>query len=88
MHRLVPLVALALIATPAHPHAIGTSGTAVLDWHNDHIARVVSVSYSWNNLGVTSINAAGEVVTVDGKRCLRGLQFNFDVANEYAFDID
>ena len=70
------------------PHAVGTSGPALLDWHNEHIARVVSASYSWNNLGVTAINAAGEVVTVDGKRCLRGMQFDLDVANEYAFDLD
>jgi hypothetical protein len=60
----------------------------VLDWHNEHIARVVSASYSWNNLGVTAVNSAGAVVAVDGKRCLRGTQFDLDVANEYGFDLD
>ena len=81
-------ILLLLAAAPTRPHAIGTSGPALLDWHNQHISRVVSASYSWNNLGVTALNAAGEVVTVDGKRCLRGRQFDLDVANEYAFDLD
>ena len=86
--RLVASAVLLLTTVPAWPHAIGTSGPALLDWHNEHIARVVSASYSWNNLGVTVINAAGGVVTVDGKRCLRGTQFDLDVADEYAFDLD
>jgi hypothetical protein len=77
-----------LAAAPIYPHALGTSGPALLDWHNQHISRVVSASYSWNNLGVTALNAAGEVVTVGGRRCLRGWQFDLDVANEYGFDLD
>ena len=85
---VVGLIGLLLSALPVRPHAVGTSGPALLDWHNEHIARVVSASYSWNNLGVTAINAAGAVITVDGKRCLRGFQFDLDVANEYAFDVD
>ena len=67
MPRVVSAAGLLLLlqTAPSYPHAIGTSGPAVLDWHNEHIARVVSASYSWNNLGVTAINAAGEVV--DGR---------------------
>src|SRR6185503_288727 len=87
---LPPLTAALLLtaSVPVFPHALGTSGAAVLDWHNEHISRVVSASYSWNNLGVTVLGAAGEVVEVDGRRCLRGGQFDLDVANEYAFDLD
>lgn len=89
MRRVVSAsIVLLLAAAPTRPHAVGTSGPAVLDWHNQHISRVVSPSYSWNNLGVTALNAAGEVVTIDGKRCLRGMQFDLDVADEYAFDLD
>ena len=80
--------AVLLAARPAHPHGVGTNGAAVLDWRTPEIARVVSPSTSWNNLGVTSIGEAGEVVTVGAGRCLRGGQLDLDVANGFAFDLD
>jgi hypothetical protein len=88
MKRSVSAAALLLFAAPAWPHPLGTSGPALLDWHTEQISRVVSASYSWNNLGVTTLGSAGEIVTIDGRRCLQGGQFDLDVANEYAFDID
>ena len=86
--RYLGLGAMLLTTGPLWAHGVGTGGPAVLDWHTAEVRRVVSGSYSWNNLGVTALGTAGEVVTVDGRRCLRGTQFDLDVANEYAFDID
>ena len=87
-NRALNAALLLLLSAPAWPHPVGTSGPALLDWHTEQIARVVSPSYSWNNLGVGALGAAGEVATIDGVRCLRGGQFDLDVANDYAFDID
>jgi hypothetical protein len=35
-----------------------------------------------------ALGTAGTVVDADGRRCLRGTQFDLDVANDYAFDVD
>jgi|TARA_B100000315_G_scaffold247427_1_gene276095 hypothetical protein len=65
------LVLLASVTTTeAFAHGDGVTGTHLFDWHNQSISRVVSPSYSWNNLGesmITSIGSVeylGETVTV------------------------
>lgn len=76
------LLAVALFTVLQHtanPHEIGARGSQILDWHTDDISRVVSF---------TPYGMAGEVVVVEGKECLQGFQFYFDVLDNLAFDID
>ncbi len=79
---------LTTIPILAWSHGTGVTGTHVLQWHNDTVARVVSPSYSWNNLGVTSIAASGGVTTVEGRTCMRAATLNVDVRDSYGFDLD
>jgi hypothetical protein len=87
IHRLLCVAAMFPVSAPLLAHGVGTTGPAQLDWHTAQIPRVVSASYSWNNLGVTALGAAGEVVTIDGRRCRHGTQFDLDVGNEYAREV-
>lgn len=63
----------------AYPHGIGARGSQTLDWHSRDVSRVVSF---------TPYGAPGSVVEVEGRRCLRGYQFYFDLLDNLAFDID
>lgn len=74
-----------LCSTLAHGHVTGVRGRQLgqqlVDWRTDQITRVVG---GGSHLSVT----ASQVVTLDGKQCLEGLGFYFDVDDRYAFDID
>ena len=78
--KILSAVALfAILQFNANPHEIGARGSHILDWHTDDISRVVSF---------TPYGMAGEVVAIEGKECLQGYQFFFDVLDNLAFDID
>ena len=85
---IVPALVI-LAATPrAWPHSVGVSGTHVMDWHSETVSRVVSPSFSWNNLGVTVLSfSPGTTVSVDGRSCMRAVALNVDVRDSYAFDL-
>ncbi|MDX1440499.1 MAG: hypothetical protein R3284_11410, partial [Rubricoccaceae bacterium] len=70
-------------------HGTGATGANTLDWHTEVVSRVVSPESTWNNLGIGTIfSPPGNVVEIDGRPCLRGPQFNFDVSDVLAYDID
>ena len=76
---LLTAIIFAMIQHNANPHEIGARGSHILQWHTDNISRVVSF---------TPYGMAGEVVDIEGKQCLQGYQFYFDVLDNLAFDID
>src|SRR5688572_11954984 len=67
----------------AHAHqshrGVPNMGDHLVDWHTDQITRVLTRSND---------RMVGQVVTLDGKKCLQGTSFSFDVDDKYAFDID
>lgn len=70
----------ALLASSAHAHPRGTRGAQLLDWQTEQISRVVA------NEGFETVPASTAIVA--GRSCLVGTSFNFDVLEQYAFDID
>ena len=70
------------------PHGVGPLGMHVLDWHTDELSRVVTAARSMGNLGLTVLGSTGEVIEMQGRRCIRGTLFNLDVHDELAFDVD
>lgn len=69
-------------------HEVGALGLRNIDWQTKEISRVISPSYAMNDLGVRALAAAGKKMMLDGDTCLRGHQFNLDINDNYAFDID
>lgn len=72
-------LSLSAISSGADAHGIPNMGDHPVDWHTDQIVRTMTFS------GDREI---GRVVTLDGKKCLEGRIFSFDVDDQYAFDID
>jgi len=75
LSALATLMAGARAETGFH----GARGTAVLDWQNATIDRVISF---------TPYGLPGRTLDLAGRRCLSGYQFYFDVLDSYAHDID
>lgn len=89
-HLFEMLLALVVLATTidAWSHSAGVSGSHVMDWHSQSVSRVVSPSFSWNNLGVTVLSfAPGNTVSVDNRTCMRAVALNVDVRDSYGFDL-
>lgn len=68
-----------LLQPNALAHEVDARGSQTLGWQSEDVSRVVSF---------TPYAAAGEVVAIEGKECLRGYQFYFDVLDTLAFDVD
>ena len=86
---LAALSLLTIYMSGALPHSVGPLGTHTLDWHTDEISKVVSTGMSFRNLGIGFlVGGGGEVVEIDGRRCLRGGPFNIDIRDELAYDVD
>ena len=87
---LTGCIALAAIAFSgqARAHGDGVTGTHVHDWHSNTIARVVSPSYSWNNLGETFIAGNGTDADVGDRKCMAAAVLNVDVRDSFAYDLD
>jgi hypothetical protein len=68
-----------VLQTNAYSHEVDARGSQTLGWQSEDVSRVVSF---------TPYGAAGEVVTIEGKQCLHGFQFYFDVLDNLAFDVD
>jgi len=70
-------------------HGTGATGVNLLDWHTETISRVVAPESTWNNFGIgTVFSPPGKVIEIEGTSCLNGSQFDFDVSDVFAFDID
>ena len=61
--------------TNAYSHEVDARGSQTLGWQSEDVSRVVSF---------TPYGAAGKVVTIEGKQCLHGFQFYFDVLESAA----
>ncbi|MBT8132580.1 MAG: hypothetical protein KJO35_09955, partial [Gammaproteobacteria bacterium] len=60
-----------------------------MDWEASNISRVLASGYG-DSFGTEAWARKGlpEVVEVEGRQCLQGSYFLFDVDDEFAFDID
>jgi len=78
------LCAAAGITLSAH----GTEARRVVElaWKRDHISRTLAANRS--ELGLNGSKAPEEQVTIDGRSCIFGDLFVFDVDDGFAFDID
>jgi hypothetical protein len=69
---------LVIISLKTWGHGVGPAGEVVLPWHTDQIGHVLTEAGA----------PPGRDMTIEGKDCLVGSGFHFDVRDEYAFDID
>ncbi len=74
---------------PAGAHGTEARFVKLVDWQRPHIARIMGTNRAHLE-GVRDLwpDVISKVITVDGKRCLYGEFFVFDVDDHYAFDID
>lgn len=79
--RWVGVMALTLLLVVPSPrilgHNVGPAGEQLLSWHTSQISQVL-----------TTAGAPGREATLEGKDCLVGGGFYFNVRDEFAFDID
>lgn len=92
MRRAGSLLSLlvAAIAFPAAAHEfVGSHGTVIIDWSAPNISRVLSSGYG-DSFGTEAWARDGfpELVEVEGRQCVQGTYFLFDVDDDFAFDID
>ena len=87
MLGLCLLTALAFVSV-ADLQAHGTEARRVvaLAWKQDRITRVFAANRS--ELGLNGSKAPEQTLTVDGRACLFGDLFAFDIDDRYAFDVD
>lgn len=88
----IALFALLSGACGSHLHAhefSGPQGTVVVDWSVPNVSRIVSAGYG-DTFGIEAAVKSGfpEPLTIDGRACVDGSFFLFDVDDEFAFDID
>jgi len=90
MRRTGQCVLLAALATASvelvNAHGTEARRSVVVSWPKLHITRVIAANRS--ELGLNGSKAPEQTVTVDGRACLFGDLFAFDVDDRYAFDID
>jgi len=88
IRRSAILLVIAAGAAGAHEFS-GAHGTVVIDWPTPHVRRVLSSGYG-DSFGTEAWARRGfpEQVEVEGRQCVRGTWFLFDVDDEFAFDID
>ena len=67
----------------------GAHGTVTVDWTAPNISRVLSSGYG-DSFGTEAWARKGfpETVEVEGRQCVKGTYFLFDVDDVFAFDID
>lgn len=84
------LICSLLVAHAATSHEYsGAHGTVTVDWETPNVTRVLSSGYG-DAFGVEAAVKMGfpETETIEGKACINGSYFLFDVADDFAFDID
>ncbi len=85
---LCAAVILAGWTATAHEYA-GPQGSVAVDWSVPHVNRIESASYG-DAFGIEASVKMGfpENELIDGRECVSGSLFLFDVADDFAFDID
>jgi hypothetical protein len=86
--RAIGIILVVSHAVVAHEYS-GPQGTVEVDWQAPNIKRIQSASYS-DVFGIEASVKMGfpEPETIEGRACVSGSLFLFDVADEFAFDID
>jgi len=80
LQSILIAITLILVMQPnSYSHEVDARGSQTLGWQSEDVSRVVSF---------TPYGAAGKVVAIEGKQCLQGYQFYFDVLDNLAFDVD
>ncbi len=91
--RVRPLVILIcglLVGHAATSHEYsGIHGAVTVDWQVPNVTRISSSGYG-DAFGVEAAVKMGfpETETINGKKCINGSYFLFDVDDDFAFDID
>jgi hypothetical protein len=85
---LALLTLLAAMASGAHEFS-GAHGTVEVDWALPNVSRVVSTGYG-DSFGADVWTRKGfpEPVEVEGRQCIEGTNFLFDIDDSFAYDID
>lgn len=81
-------VSLSCGTATAHDFS-GAHGTVTIDWSAPNVSRVLSSGYG-DSFGTESWSRKGlpELVEIEGRQCVKGSYFLFDVDDNFAFDID
>jgi hypothetical protein len=69
-----------LLGTAAYGHPIGPMGAEALAWQSEEIGQVVG--------GGSPVGTHSRALQVEGKSCVSGSSLNFNVRDDFAFDID
>lgn len=86
---LILAAALAALADAAGGHEQHPYGITELDWPVKHVQRVLTSTQDFQNDAVVlSWTGLGRVENIDGRRCLVGAFFLFDIDDGYSYDID
>ena len=75
-----------LSVQPLEAHGTEARRVVTLSWPKERVTRVLAANRS--ELGLNGSKAPEQMLTVDGRACLFGDLFAFDVDDRYAFDID
>ena len=72
----------------AHEYS-GPQGSVVVDWTVPNVSRIESASYG-DAFGIEAAVKMGfpETEIIEGRECVSGSLFLFDVTDDFAFDID
>lgn len=86
----VVLAAVSFWPPRAAPHELSDPRkSVVVEWKPDNVRRVFSAGYGDAfGLEISAKKGFPELETIEGRRCLNGSFFLFDVDDDYAFDID
>ena len=83
------MLALACVTGPAHAHDTQKQPADILHWHAPEIATVSNRNFDFHSGNLlVSWRAPGQVKQIDGRACLVGGYFFFDVRDDFALDID
>ncbi|MFQ5982013.1 MAG: CehA/McbA family metallohydrolase [Woeseiaceae bacterium] len=86
---LITVVLILACHTGVAHELLDANVRVVVDWEAPNISRVLSSGYG-DSFGIEAAVKMGPptIETVDGHTCVNGSYFLFDVADEFAFDID
>ncbi len=97
IHPILPIclsaVALAAVSfwpPRAAPHeSSDPQGSVVVEWKPNNVRRVFSSGYGDAfGLEISAKKGFPDLETIEGRRCVHGSFFLFDVDDDYAFDLD
>ncbi len=90
VQRFWLFIVLSCLVSTGIAHNTHPLGKQILDWHPDPaITRTLSLNFdSHSGRFIVAWRPPGSVQTIEGRECLRGPYFLFDVADNVAFDTD